>query len=377
PVNISLSPATPQIVPAGPVVLCAPDTAVLDASTGFATYQWSRDGTLLNGATSQSVVARTSGNYSVEATNSAGCSGTSQSVSVTINPLPAQPVITASADTLVSTRAATYQWSQAGAPIPGATNRIFVADTGGTFTVTTTDSNGCSSTSEPFSNAGSTVIAVPSMVTAKESNDLTIPLEIVSSQSLPQSVDRAFTAVLRFNKTLLVPQDGSFVSKQVQGNDLVVTYAGTSSATQGVLMNLPFTATLGEDSCTTVTIDKFAWSTPNISVTTQNGNFCLTGLCTQGGTRLVNPEGAVTLSQPIPNPAFNSIEIDYNLIEQGKTTITLYDVLGHEVMSLLDDTQKPGAYSVVADISGLPAGRYIYTLRTPTIVESQNLQIVR
>ncbi len=377
PVTITLSPATPNIVPAGPIILCAPDSAELDAGAGFNSYQWYNDGMVLSGETSQTIWARATGKYTVQVTNAAGCSGTSPAVSVTINPLPAQPVITSANDTLASTTAATYQWSQDGTPIAGATGQTYVPQTGGTFTVTITDSNGCSSTSEPFSNAGSTVVAVPSMVVAKESQSLTIPLSILSSQSLPQGVNRSFTAVLRFNKTMLVPQDGSFVSKQVQGSDLVVTYTGSSSVTQGVLLNLPFTAALGDDSCTTVTIDSFRWSTPNISITRQNGNFCLTGLCTQGGTRLVNPEGAVTLSQPIPNPAFNSIEIDYNLIEQGHTTITLYDVLGHEVMSLVDDDQKPGAYSVVADISSLPAGRYIYTLRTPTIVESQNLQILR
>ena len=377
PVTITSSPATPTIVPAGPITLCEPDTANLDGGTGYATYQWLKDGIAIPGATSQAFVAHSTGSYSVRVTNAAGCTGTSQAVSVTINLLPEQPVITAISNVLTSTPAASYQWSRNDTVIPGATSESYTDLTGGSYTVTITDANGCSSISQPFSNSGSTVIAVPSMVVAKESNAVTIPLSIETSQSLPQGINRTFTAKLRFNKTLLVPANGSYVSKQVQGNDLVVEYTGQSTATQGVLQNLAFTAALGNDSCTTVTIDSFAWNTPNIAVTRQNGNFCLTGLCEQGGTRLIDPEGAVSLSQPIPNPAYSSIQMDYQLIEQGRTTLIVYDLLGHEVLRLVDASQQPGGYSVVADVSSLPAGRYVCTLHTPAIVQSQNLEIVR
>ena len=376
PVTITFSPATPKIVPSGPVALCAPDSAQLDAGAGFATYQWLNNGASIPGETSQTMLARATGSYSVQVTNAAGCSGTSQAVAVTINPLPPQPVITGVNNVLTSTPSASYQWLRNDTIIHGATNQSYTDLTGGSYTVTVTDANGCSSTSQPFSNSGSTVVAVPSMVVAKQSDNVTIPLSIISSQNLPLNINRTFTAVLRFNKTLLVPQ-GGYVSKQVQGNDLVVTYTGQSSTTQGVLQTLSFTAALGNDSCTTVTIDTFYWSTPNISVTRQNGNFCLIGLCTQGGTRLIDPEGTVSLSDPVPNPAYSSIQMDYNLIEQGQTTLIVYDVLGHEVLRLLDADQAPGGYRVVADISSLPAGRYVCTLRTPTIVTSQNLQIVR
>ena len=83
------------------------------------------------------------------------------------------------------------------------------------------------------------------------------------------------------------------------------------------------------------------------------------------------------MSDPIPNPSNNSIEIAYSLIEQGQTTLILYDLLGHEVLRMVDASMAPGTYTVVADVSALPAGTYVYSLRTPTIVKSNHLQISR
>ena len=377
PVTIVIAPVNPAIAPAGPITLCAPDSARLDAGSGFASYQWMKNGTQLPGMTTETASITTSGNYSVQVTNAAGCSGISAPVKVTIDPIPPKPVVTSSNSVLSSTSASTYQWYVNDTLIPGATSQTYTPQTGGSYTVMITDSLGCSNVSDPFTNGGSTVIAVPAMVRAKESNHVTIGLEIASSQNVPQGISRTFTAKLRFNKTLLVPDPGSFVSMQVQGSDLVVEYSGTTSATNGIISNLPFTAALGNDTCTTVSIDSFAWSTPNITVTTQNGNFCLDSLCKQGGTRLVDPEGKVAMAQPVPNPAYSSIEIDYHLIENGPTTLTIYDVLGHEVMRVVDGNETPGDYNAIADISSLPAGRYVCTLQTPTIVKSQNLQIVR
>jgi len=60
---------------------------------------------------------------------------------------PPVPVITFSADTLISTSAYSYQWYLNSAPVPGATNQYFVFTQMGTYFVIVTDSNGCASSS--------------------------------------------------------------------------------------------------------------------------------------------------------------------------------------------------------------------------------------
>jgi len=374
PVTISFSPVTVEIAPPGPLKRCQPDSAQLDAGPGFASYQWLKDGNPVSGATSQKLWVSTTGAYTVQATNAAGCMGISAPVNVTIYPTPPKPVITLSNSVLSSTVASSYQWSVDGNPITGATQQTYTPSSGGNYTVTITDVNGCSNTSDPFSNVGSVVVSVPSIIFARESDHVTIPLNLENPQSVPQA-SRTYTVRLRFNKTLLVP-DGGASSAVVQGSDLVVQYSGQTNISQGVIQNIPFIAALGDDSCTTITIDTFYWSTPNISVTRRNGNFCLSDLCKQGGTRLIDPEGKVTLSAK-PNPVQNNIEVNYELIEQGQTTLIIYDMLGHEALRVVDGEQTRGTYAVSADVSTLPPGVYICTLHTPTIVKSQRLQIVR
>ncbi len=379
--TIALSPATTQITPAGPIALCAPDSVLLDGGAGFAAYQWLRDGTIMLDTTSEKVLVSSTGNYSVRVTNAAGCMGTSSAVSVTINPPPPPPTITALNTVLTSSPGVTYQWSQNGVLIPGATKQTDTVLVSGSYTVTITDANGCANTSAPFIIGASTVIYLPQTVLYKaESNSILIPLSD-SAESLSSTTSRDFVVTIAFNKTLLIPNgapaNGSILSQTVKGDSLLVLYHGSSSQTNGVILNIPFTAALGDDSCTSITIDSFAWILPNGSVTTENGNFCLTNLCYQGGTRLIDPTGAVSLSKPVPNPSFNNIEIGYELIEQGHTTLTVYDILGHEVLHLVDADLTPGTYTVSADVSMLPSGTYVYSLRTPTIVKSDQLQISR
>lgn len=60
------------------------------------------------------------------------------------------PVITWEDMELVSTAAATYQWSLDGDPIAGATAQTWTPQVNGNYTVTITDANGCTATSAPF-----------------------------------------------------------------------------------------------------------------------------------------------------------------------------------------------------------------------------------
>ncbi len=380
PDTITLSPATPLITPSSPPTMCAPDSVQLDAGPGYATYQWLKDGSNIPG--SETIWANSTGNYTVQVTNAAGCTGTSPAVTVTINPPPPVPVITSVNNVMTATPPSTsYQWSRNGTPIPGATSQTYTDLTGGSYTVTITDANGCSNTSQPFSNSGLTLICLSAMVRAQESNQVTIPLTVCSSQTTP-SGNLNFTTKIAFNKTLLIPNgspSGGIIGPiTMKGDSLIVEYTGTGSAASGtVLLNLPFIAALGDDSCTAVTIDSFAWSVPNIAVSVKNDTFCLTNLCYQGGTQLIDPNGTVSLAAPQPNPASSSIAIGYQLIEKGPTTLIVYDLLGHEVLRLLDGTATPGTYTASADVSGLAAGTYIYSLHTPTVVKSDYLKIAR
>jgi hypothetical protein len=71
-------------------------------------------------------------------------------VLVTVNPLPAVPVITMISPDLYSSIADTYQWSLNGNTIGGATFQSIFPNQIGDYTVTVTNTYGCSATSLPY-----------------------------------------------------------------------------------------------------------------------------------------------------------------------------------------------------------------------------------
>jgi hypothetical protein len=143
PVTVNVTPLPAATISANrPTTFCAGDSVILTASAGN-TYKWN------TGATTSSITVKTSGSYSVTVTNNNGCSASSAATAVTVNPLPA-PAISASGPTsfciggsvtLTSSPASTYHWSN------GATTKSITVSTADSYSVTVTNTSGCSATS--------------------------------------------------------------------------------------------------------------------------------------------------------------------------------------------------------------------------------------
>lgn len=87
------------------------------------------------------------------------------------------------------------------------------------------------------------------------------------------------------------------------------------------------------------------------------------------GTRIIDgvksratARASFTLSQNYPNP-FNPVtNIRYRIVDGGSVTLKVYDVLGREAKTLVNEVKKPGSYEVRFDGSGLASGVYFYKL---------------
>ena len=133
---------------------CVSPGVVLSADA-YTTYQWSRNGSVIAGATGQSYTAVLGGSYTVSVTDGYGCQGASLPNSVTVynNPAPSVsgPAPACVPASLSTQFFSTYQWLLDGSPISGATNRNFTASQAGQYTVQVFDANGCFGLSTPFS----------------------------------------------------------------------------------------------------------------------------------------------------------------------------------------------------------------------------------
>ena len=145
------------INPVGVTTFCEGDSALLSTSSiGVVSYLWS------NGGNSQSISVSDSGSYTVTIVDTNGCSATSAATIVTIHPLPPTPSITEYNDTLVSSSSTGNQWYlNTDTLIYGATSNFYIPSQNGNYTVTVTDSSGCSATSAEFNYSTSGIETMP------------------------------------------------------------------------------------------------------------------------------------------------------------------------------------------------------------------------
>lgn len=68
------------------------------------------------------------------------------------------------------------------------------------------------------------------------------------------------------------------------------------------------------------------------------------------------------LSQNYPNPFNPNTTINYSIPQNASVKLTVYDMLGREVQTLVSAYQNAGAYRVQFDASGLASGLYLYRL---------------
>jgi len=85
----------------------------------------------------------------------------------------------------------------------------------------------------------------------------------------------------------------------------------------------------------------------------------------------------ISLLSNYPNPFNPTTTIRYKLARAGHVTITVYDIRGRKVASLLDGRQNRGEHSVVFDASDLPSGVYFYILRSGALKQSRKMVLLR
>ncbi len=83
------------------------------------------------------------------------------------------------------------------------------------------------------------------------------------------------------------------------------------------------------------------------------------------------------LEQNYPNPFNPSTTICYELPKASFVTLKVYNVLGQEVATLMNEKRESGRYTVEFDASGLTSGVYFYAFVAGGFVETKKLLIIR
>ncbi len=84
-----------------------------------------------------------------------------------------------------------------------------------------------------------------------------------------------------------------------------------------------------------------------------------------------------TLNQNYPNPFNPSTTISYSIAQNSNVSLKIYDVIGKEVMSLVNQQQVAGSYRVTFNASHLSSGVYFYKLQSENFVATKKMVLVK
>ena len=159
----------------------------------------------------------------------------------------------------------------------------------------------------------------------------------------------------------VVGAGGTVAGELVDGSSTVVTYINSTNSN-------PFTLTATSPGNYIVNAGRsgpLRWDSAsvNIVITGVNGNSS-------------NPSNFM-LYNNYPNPFNPTTTIKYSIPEASFTSIKIYNELGKEVSTLVNETKSAGTYEVEFNASNLSSGVYYYKLQAGSFTETKKMILAK
>ncbi|MGB4776459.1 MAG: PKD domain-containing protein [Daejeonella sp.] len=274
----------------GSPILCSGNTVTLTSNVGDS-YLWS------TGQNTQSIIVSQAGSYTVQVTSN-GCSTVSNPINVTVNvptlatisPSAPQTICFGETKTLTASQAVSYLWSN------GETSSSIEVSTPGFYSVTTTDVNGCKSTSATVH-----IQVRPEFLPQISVVGTTTFCEGLSTTLIATTGSSYLWSTGQTTQSIIVTQAGTY-------NAVVTNASGCSVATNPVVINTlpspkPFIASLGpttfcQGDSVTLNISNpqpntiYTWSNGSVGnniIVKQNGSYTVYGTYQNGCIKISDP----------------------------------------------------------------------------------------
>lgn len=118
--------------------------------------------------------------------------------------------------------------------------------------------------------------------------------------------------------------------------------------------------------------NQFTYNIPPLSVI----HLVLTNISTSVNEETPSPEKFL-VNQNFPNPFNPSTKIEFSIPVTSFVNIKVYDVLGNEIRTLVNEEMEKGNYSTVFFANGIPSGVYFYTFRAGGFVEAKRMILLK
>ncbi len=84
-----------------------------------------------------------------------------------------------------------------------------------------------------------------------------------------------------------------------------------------------------------------------------------------------------SLKQNYPNPFNPQTKIRFDIRKASFTELKIYDMLGREIKTLVNENLKPGEYEVSFNAASLPSGVYFYRISTESFTETKKMMLIK
>jgi hypothetical protein len=104
---------------------------------------------------------------------------------------------------------------------------------------------------------------------------------------------------------------------------------------------------------------------------------------TNGGVTFIGKDNNITnpnefiLSQNFPNPFNPNTTINFSVPKQSNVTIKVYNILGKEILTLVNETKPQGNYKVEFNADNLSSGVYFYRMKTNEFTQTKKMLLVK
>ena len=185
------------------------------------------------------------------------------------------------------------------------------------------------------------------------------------------------------------PQNGQVISSFIPPKKLIlgITWA------EGYLYGINIEWNLGGgiiykfDPATGSVFDSVIWEIPHPLGLDWDGNY----FWNVSGTRIYRASNSITsvgyithyelsnyiLYQNYPNPFNPTTSLQYAIVSRQFVTLKVFDLLGREVATLVNEEKSAGEYEVEFNGTELPSGIYFYQLKAGGIIQTKKMILLK
>ncbi len=204
-----------------------------------------------------------------------------------------------------------------------------------------------------------------------------IPISITDIANLNQTNAESISLKLVFNSTILLPENqANYIDSDGIGT-LEIIDIPIDFKSENTILNVSFRVGLGNSVSTKLIIsDVIVNGDEAISTKLENGLFTSLGICNEGITRLINPNGIGGIIQINPNPGKNEkITINIEIIEKGDNKLGIYNSNGFLKEEFV--FSEIGTKEIIINPNNYESGVYFIQYISPTMSQVRQMIIVK